>query len=140
MFDLDLKQVLVAYSVLLATWAALLAWGHFELNAFLKGHAEIQDENDLDDFKRMARKNMYGAICFLALAIPTFLLGIYFIVQTGWLSLVLVLAIHASFHFPSKKLQSLEAAARNLPCADDVLLSSYRKIGETWMKKALPDF
>lgn len=140
MFNLDLNQVLVVYSVLLASWAALLAWGYFELTAFLKEHPEIQNEDDLDDFMRMARKNMYGAICFLALSIPTFLLSIYIIVQTGWPGLVLVLAVHASYHFPSKKLQSLEAAARNLPCADDALLSSYRKIGETWVKKALPDF
>lgn len=140
MFDLNWNQVIVVYSALLATWAAMLAWGYFELTAFLQGHPEIQDENDLNDFRRVARRNMYGAICFLALAIPTFLVGIYIIVQAGWSGLLLVLAVHASFHFPSKKLQRLEAAARILPCADDTLLSIYRKIGETWVKKALPDF
>jgi hypothetical protein len=83
---------------------------------------------------------MYGAIVYLALGLPTLLLGAYIVVTLGVVGLAAVLATSLPAYLLSRKVRALEATARGAPCANDLLLAEHRKIGEAWVKNVLPNF
>jgi hypothetical protein len=113
--------------------------GYFQVKRFLGMHHSVSDFDQLRAFKSLVRTNMYIALVYLLIGIPTSLLSIYIGYIYGLVGVVFVVAINTPHFLFGRHLKSLEEKARQLQCAAD-LSDEYRRIGETWFKKALPDF
>jgi hypothetical protein len=82
---------------------------------------------------------MYIALIYLALGIPTILFSVFLGFAYGLVGIAFVFVINIPHLLFGRHLKSLEEKARHLQCAAD-LSDEYLRIGETWFKKALPDF
>jgi hypothetical protein len=113
--------------------------GYFQVKTFLGQYSSVSDPIQLSAFKSLVRANMYIALVYLVLGIPTILLSIYIGFVFGLLGITFVAVVNMPHFLFGRHLRSLEKKARNLQCAA-YLSDDYRRIGETWFKKALPDF
>ena len=113
--------------------------GYFQVKKFLGLYGDISDDSHLDAFKSLVRVNMYIALVYLLLGIPSVLMSIYFGFSYGLSGLALVLAISVPQFLFGKHLKTLEMRSRNLPCRGN-LQDDYQSVGEAWTKKALPNF
>ena len=113
--------------------------GYFQVKKFLGLHSSVSDYDQLRAFKSLVRTNMYIALVYLLIGIPALLLSIYIGFIYGLLGVIFVVAINIPHFLFGRHLKSLEEKARQLQCTAD-LSDEYRRIGETWFKKALPDF
>jgi len=113
--------------------------GYFQVKKFLSQHNTISNHRHLDNFKSLVRVNMYIALVYIALGIPGILMSIYLGFAYGLLGIVCVLALNVPHFLFGKYLKSLEEKARQLQCSSEYS-QEFRMIGETWFKKALPNF
>ena len=113
--------------------------GYFQVKRFLDLYSSVSDLDQLIAFKSLVRTNMRIALVYLLLAIPSLLLSIYIGFMFGLAGVIFVVAINAPHFLFGRYLKSLEEKARQLQCSED-LSEEYRRIGETWFSKALPDF
>ena len=90
-------------------------------------------------FKRMVKVNMYVALGYLVLALPGILLSLYLPFSEGLIGVGVVLLINAPIFFLGNQTKKLEMRSRELECTP-ALADEYRSVGETWHKKALPNF
>ena len=131
--------MIYAYVALQVVLFFLSLFGFFQVKNFLARHNSISQGRDLDSFKSLVRVNMYVALVYMALGIPGILLSIYLGFAYGLMGIVVVLAINAPPFVFGKYLKSLEEKARQLQCSTE-FSQEFRMIGETWFKKALPNF
>ena len=113
--------------------------GYFQVKRFLNQHDTISNGSHLNNFKSLARVNMYIALVYLALGLPAILMSIYLGFAYGLLGIVAVAALNLPHFLFGKYLKSLEEKARHLQCTHE-LSDEFRAVGETWFKKALPNF
>jgi len=106
---------------------------------FLKRNHSIRDNRCLNEFKILVRTQMYQTLLQIALLGSGFLLGLYGL-KKGEIGILLILLVNGIVFFISKKIKGVENACRNLKVEDNALEQEYRKICDTWVKKALPDF
>ncbi len=135
--------VLLSAIIFLGSYALVITLNFiqmFILRQFLGGTPSISSENDLERFKRVARLGMYLAICSIPLFALGFLAGLYLIAKFGALGLLAVVAVNAAVFILGKIGKSLEEKARGLDASPGEIQDSYRKVCESWVKKALPDF
>lgn len=123
------------------SWIIIVSiWAIFHIRQFLDQTPDIADEISLDRFKSVARWNMYLALFQMVVFTAGIVTGILLVVFRGFAGLVYVLITNAVVFILGKYLGSLEKKARSLACASHDLEEKHRKISETWLKKALPDF
>jgi len=113
--------------------------GYFQVKRFLSEHSTISNGRHLDNFKSLVRVNMYIALVYIALGIPGILMSIYLGFAYGLLGIVCVLVLNVPHFLFGKYLKSLEERARKMHCSSEYS-EEFRTIGETWFKKALPNF
>ena len=113
--------------------------GFFQVSQFLRLHGAVTTAGDLDDFKRMVRVNMYVALVYIVLGIPSILLSMYLSFAYGIYGMVIAIGATVPHFFLGKHMKKLDERSRNLECSSR-LDSEYKRIGQVWRKKALPDF
>ncbi len=133
------SHMIYTFLVLQLALFLLSLGGYFQVKKFLGLHNDIADESHLDAFKSLVRVNMYVALVYLVLGIPSIGMSIYFGFAYGIPGVLLVLAISVPQFLLGKHLRGLEERSRTLACRSD-LGEEYAAVGHTWMKKALPDF
>jgi hypothetical protein len=68
------------------------------------------------------------------------IVSVVLVTRHGLFGLVVVLATNILLIGIGLYLKCLELKARNLQAGSGTLGSEYRRVAETWVKKALPDF
>ena len=131
--------MIYAYIVLQVVLFILSLVGYFQVKKFLSRHNSISDGRHLDNFKSLVRVNMYVALVYIALGIPGILMSVYLGFAYGLVGIAGVIAINIPHFLFGKYLKSLEEKARQLECSTEYS-QEFRTIGETWFKKALPNF
>jgi hypothetical protein len=131
--------MITTYLLLQAALFLLSIGGFFQVRQFLSSSTLIASPQDLDRFKRMARLNMYVALVYMVLAIPGILMSMYLTFMYGLYGLGIVLAVSVPQFLFGKYLKSLEDKSRSLPCSSE-FVDEHRRIGQSWLKKPLPDF
>jgi hypothetical protein len=130
----------IIYAVIYGLAIALSSWAIVDVKSFLRSTPGIADARSLERFKAIARINMYLALFQIVLLTAGLITGIVLIVRYGSLGMVAVLLTNGMVFAMGKHLGSLEKAARALPSASEELGQQHRRISETWVSKALPDF
>ena len=128
-----------AYLVLQLCLFGLALFGYFQVKKFLGTHNSISSPTHLTNFKNLVRANMYVALVYIVLGIPTVLLSIYFGFYYGIFGVLVVLAVNTPQLLFSRHLRSLEEQARRLSCSSE-LDHEFKMVSEAWFKKALPNF
>ena len=139
----DWKEAMVVVCVFLVMQLLLLAvvfWLWADAWQFLKAHPEISDRESFVAFKKVVRRNMYGA-----LAVP-FLLAfaagaaVWLVETFGALALLLVMGASIPMVVLFFRFKSLDGQVRNLPCVDPELLDEHGWVVEMWGCSVLPRF
>jgi hypothetical protein len=131
--------MLEAYSAVSAALIALMGWGIHDVSAFIKAHPQIRTASDLEAFKSLARRNMIAALLGFTLIAAWFVLAIAVSRELHWGLKAVTWAVMVPVYLLGSWVKRIETQARDLPCADD-LEPEYRRVGESWQHKALPDF
>jgi len=127
----------------LATALSLLAimlWARYDLSRFLRTTSVISDEATLDEFKALARHNMYGAVAYLTLGAVFLAVGFCLVVRTGVVGTCLVLLFSIPGYYLSKSTRELEICSRMLRCTHPGIESEYARVRHSWLERLLPDF
>lgn len=134
-------MLLLGLYAVLYLWAiAASLWLSRGVANFLATHDEISSTTALEDFKALARRNMYFALVQIGVLGLGILLGIALIGMYGLLGFVVVLVANAALLAAGYRGSRLEKRARSLPAAEDSLRQEYQHVSQSWVKKALPDF
>jgi uncharacterized membrane protein len=120
--------------------ATLVLWSLTRVRRFLESTPVIADELGLTRYKAFVRVQMYCALAPLVLMPPGLALTLLVVVRHGALGLVVVLAVNAFLFALARTHKRLEARARSLETGSESLQQEYRRISNTWLNKALPDF
>ncbi len=119
--------------------AAVSLWSLGQLKAFLAATPSIADDPGLGRYKELARVQMYLALAMIVLLGVGFLAGIAIMSRHGLSGVGLVLGANVAVLALALHHKRVEARVRGLT-ASDALADEYRRVSETWVKKALPDF
>jgi hypothetical protein len=128
-----------AYSATSAALIALMGWGVHDVSAFIKTHPQIREPSDLDAFKSLARRNMIAALVGFTLIAAWFVLAIAVSKELHWGLKAVTWAVLAPVYLLGSRVKRVETQARDLPC-ESGMEAEYRRVGESWQHKALPDF
>lgn len=130
---------MTTYLVLNAAMFLLGVFCFMQVRQFLSQNSSINGPAQLEDFKRMARINMYVAIVYLALAIPSVLMTIYITMTTGLYGFVVAMAVSTPAYFFGKYSKKFEEQARTMSC-DAAYDHEHKRVAHAWVKNLLPDF
>jgi hypothetical protein len=111
-----------------------------QIRAFIKKHKTIADEQVLEEFKSLVRRQMYMVYFLLFFLLIGFFMNIVIIVHHGFLGLIVALLVNVYSFCQSQYFRRLEKKARSLKAANELLARKYHKISDTWVNKPLPDF
>jgi len=131
--------MITTYVVLQAVMFLISIGGFVQVKQFLSRCGSIRSEDDLTAFKKLARVNMYVALGYMAIGGPTILLSIYIGYMYSFYGIGIVLLVSVPQFLFGKYLKGLEDKTRSMTCSDAYLLE-HRRVTESWLKKALPDF
>jgi hypothetical protein len=132
-------MLITTYLVLNAAMFLLGVFCFMQVRGFLNRNSSITGPSQLEDFKRMARGNMYGALVYIALAIPSVLLTIYITMTDRLYGFVIAMAVSAPAFFFGKYSKKFEQRSRNMECAGPYA-DEHKRVGQAWVKNLLPDF
>lgn len=112
------------------------------LQAFLREVKRFESTRDIERYKKVVAEQMYAALAQIALLGTPALLFLYGIVSKNLSGSDVAFIIVPSLVILLLGLayKPVESAARSIPAADDELARQRDEIGETWTKKALPDW
>ncbi|HEV3300488.1 MAG TPA: hypothetical protein VG055_12650 [Planctomycetaceae bacterium] len=110
---------------------------------FLAVHSEIYGDFTFEQFKSMARRDMYftwlGILCYVGIGLCTIALFVYY----GWLAclnaLIVGLLIKA-IGKSAERCKRLVDDLRSLPVEDQLTAAQFAAVIETWRHKPFPDF
>ncbi len=128
------------YVILNVLLIAMMMLARSALLRFLERHDSIQNNDVLNEFKKLARSNMYFALVYLVCGMALIVWAAFLVMQYGLLGILLVLAFSVPGIFLGLGTKKLEERTKKLPCADPALDTEYKRVSEVWVKKALPDF
>ena len=113
--------------------------GYFQVSRFLRQHPAIMNASHMDAFKRMVKVNMYVALGYLVFGIVGVLMSLYLAFTEGLTGIAVVVLMNIPIFLLGKQTKKLELRSKALECSP-VLAPEYHIVGETWHKKALPNF
>jgi hypothetical protein len=131
--------MLYAYVTLQLALFLIGLGGYFQVSRFLRQHSAIMKASHMDAFKRMVKVNMYVALGYLVLGIPGILMSLYLAFTEGLTGIAVVVMMNIPIFLLGKQTKKLEMRSRELECLT-ALAPEYHAVGETWHKKALPNF
>ena len=132
-------EMLYTYIVLQIALLLIALGGYFQVSQFLRQHSAIMNTANMDSFKSMVKVNMYVTLGYLVLGIPGILLSLYISFYEGLTGVFAVLLMNTPIFLLGKHTKKLEMRSRALQCLP-AFADEYRTVGETWHKKALPNF
>jgi len=109
------------------------------IRSFLANTRMISSTMDLDNFKRLVRRQMFQALLQMALLGAGLVLGIYALVKEE-AGLLLILVLNAVIFASGQMGKGFEERARSLKVSDPLLESRYKAVCHTWVHKPFPDF
>jgi hypothetical protein len=118
---------------------AAMLFQSFVLGRFVSEVSEIADEHCLERYRRVARLGMYLTLVSLPFLLVNFVCGLILVIAFGMFALVFVILANVVVFGIAKFSKGYELRARSLPAAEP-FAAEYRRIGEVWVKKMLPDF
>jgi len=116
------------------------AWSARRLKGFLARNPTIADDACLAQYKALVRAEMYLSLLMIGLLIGGFVAGIALMVQRGLAGLAFVVLANALVFGAGLAHRRLEKRVKGLPAASPDLETEYRRVSDSWVKKALPDF
>ena len=132
--------MITLYVLFNAGLAAILLWGRHEATTFLASHSVINSVPAMEAFKRLARRNMIGALIFIPLGLVSIVWSVYLGFRLGLVGVAVVLAVQIPLFALGRNLKKYETRARSMGSSDATLAEEHQRISETWVKKAVPDF
>lgn len=129
----------ILYAIAFFTTIWMLSRTKRDIDSFLIDTVRIEDAAAFNRFKKLARKNMRMALIQYLMLIPWVIAGINLIRRHGGIGYLSVIGANVVIFFYARLITRLEKRARNLDVAEE-MAEEYRRIGEVWVKKALPDF
>jgi len=106
---------------------------------FLSLHPLIGNQQDLESFKEMVRRQMYQALLQIGFLGIANIVGLYGLL-THRIHLLLIIGLDVAVIILSQGMKKTEEQARAMNVVNVALEGQYKDICETWVKKALPDF
>ena len=82
---------------------------------------------------------MYGAVVYMALAIPSLLMSMYITYTYGIFGLAVIIGVSIPQFLFGKYSKTFEVKSRTVPCATEYA-EEHTRVGQAWGKNALPDF
>ena len=131
--------MLYAYVVFQIALFLIGLGGYFQVSRFLRQHPAIMNASHMDAFKRMVKVNMYVALGYLVFGIVGVLMSLYLAFTEGLTGIAVVVLMNIPIFLLGKQTKKLELRSKVLECSP-VLAPEYHTVGETWHKKALPNF
>jgi hypothetical protein len=110
-----------------------------KLNFFLERNTAIANDKSLEEYKKLVRINMYGALAQILLIFGALGSFIAHIINQGFREVFSLFLLGFAVSFINE-IGKLEEQVRTLNCATTELESQYKKISHIWKKKALPNF
>jgi len=129
----------ILFAAIYVIAAAVSLWSRAQVTGFLGDTPSIRSTTDLERFKALARLEMHLALAMIVLLVTGLVTGLVLIRQHGVAVLFLVLLVNAAVIGLGLFHKGVEDKARNLRTAEG-LEQEYRRVCQTWTKKALPDF
>lgn len=119
---------------------AILLGSLLQLTRFLADTREIRDQASLERFKALARVQMYLALSVMGLMGLGLVSGLVLTVRRGLSGLAVVVLANLLVLGLGMYHKKVEARTRSLPAGPETLAEEYRRVSETWVKKAIPNF
>jgi len=110
-----------------------------QIRGFLSRTAAICNAEDLENFKRLARRQMYQVLLQAVFLFGAIGLSLYGMV-TDRCSLLHVLGLSLAILATGLIIKPFESRVKSLAVEDESLAEEYAAVCESWVKKALPDF
>jgi len=134
-------MVLIYTYILLYIWVIGFSfWAARNLQVFLNHNARISSRQSLDEYRALARKNMYAAVIMIFVLLGTLLLGLAIIFRFGFRGLLVMLAGNALTFLLGRYVGKYEKRVKTLPADSEELAAQQRRITEAWGKRLLPNF
>lgn len=130
----------VLFGAVYGLTAAVSLWSLSQLKRFLGETRTIADEVSLGRFKALARLQMYLALAVIVLMVAGIVVGIAVISRGGLLGFATVILANLLLLGLGLYHKRVEVRTRSLQAGSEALATEYRRVSETWLKKALPDF
>ena len=111
----------------------------YKIKSYLNSHEKISDFQDLEEFKNMARLQMYLALIQLVILGSMNIIGLYGLItfRIGFMFLIyidlIVIALGMAF-------KNIEKKATTLEMEDMMLYDEYSSVCQCWKSKPFPDF
>ena len=132
-------SLLAVYLLLFVLALINFSVGVVKLKSFQSQYSSIKYKGDLENFKSMARGQMYIALLQFVFLSAALVLGIYGLLK-GELSLLVILFMNGIILILGKLCKRIEDNVRSLPVDDERFQAEYRDICSTWLHKPFPDF
>ncbi|MFC1596667.1 hypothetical protein ACFL5Q_01840 [Planctomycetota bacterium] len=135
--------ILFGICLLLLVGSGMALWGWLQLKAFLRTHASISSQLELDDLKRLVKTNMLLAVSAMVLFGLILILGAFGIYRglVGWNELVAGLLILGPVcAVAGVKLTAAEKQVRKVPLEDETLREEFDHVLKRWTASMLPDW
>ena len=129
----------ILYLTSKALIVALLFLSRRQIGRFLKRHSQIANSQDLQAFMKMARQQMYAALLYIVLLIPSFIL-MFLMLMKGAKDAAIVLSVETGVFIFTRIDREGEKRSRNLPCATPELEETYGNVCKSWVNDAFPKF
>ena len=112
------------------------------LKKFLAFNPRIDNFTNLENLKKMVRKQMYHALLAIAFFGGMGVLGVIGIIsrELNSTQFVLFLVLNGIVWASGKSFKPTEQKAQNLTVSDPNLSDEYKSVCRTWMRKPFPDF
>lgn len=130
----------IAFAAIYVIAVAVSLWSRAQVHAFLAETRSISSSADLERFKELARRQMYLALSMIVLLVAGMIVGLVLVKRYGLTALFAVILVNGVVFGLGMLHKKGEERARNLPTGSETLATEYRRVGETWVQKATPDF
>jgi len=138
-----MAQVLLAAIVgLMAGGIGMTFYVGSELKQFLSRVPQLRSQEDLDEYRRMAGRQMYAALIQIVVLGTPFILFMYGVFKGYFncIHVLLYLALNGALFMVSMMIKQIELQVRQLPAANEAIAAERDRIVHIWRTKALPNW
>jgi len=137
-------RTLVLYAVYFLPLVSLASawWSGLRVTAFLKSHASIGSQLELEDFKSVAKTDMYLALTTIAIFGSIVILIAFGFLRgdVEWADLIVLLVYGPLLTVAGVVLTNKQNELRSIPVHDEDLREEFEHVVKRWKRSALPDW
>jgi hypothetical protein len=115
-------------------------WATRDLQEFLNRNPRISGDQSLEEYRQIARKNMYAALAAIVVLLAALALSLTIILRFGLTGLAISLTGNVLIFVLSAFVKKYEKRAKTLPADTEELAAQYGQITKAWEKRLLPNF